>query len=139
MDYESLLKQAKRWRGFDDDTVAEAIACFLQNPPTNAGAAPSYLYKICERIKFKANKRANGVYILPEDSEPIDFYDSVQIPELVEGLGELERTVVTMSFYENIKRKNIALELGLPDKEIKNALERSIYRLRKTVHSEYAI
>lgn len=139
MNYEALLKQAKRWRKFDDDVVSEGIAVFLQNPPDNEGAAAAYLHKICERIKLKANKQTSEIYVLPDDSQPIGFHDDVHIPELIERLGELERTVVVMSFYECFKRRDISLRLGVTDIDVKNALQRSIYRLRQAILSEYAI
>jgi DNA-directed RNA polymerase specialized sigma24 family protein len=44
--------------------------------------------------------------------DEIELEDRLSLPDLLEGLGELERQAVVMRFFQNLKQNQIGTELG---------------------------
>ena len=68
--------------------------------------------------------------LLPAPAGEIELEDRLSLPDLLDGLDELERQAVVMRFFQNLKQNQIGTELGYSQMHISRLLRRALRQMR---------
>ena len=69
--------------------------------------------------------------LLPAPDGEVELEDRLSLPNLLEGLGELERQAVVMRFFQDLKQKQIGTELGYSQMHVSRVLRRALRQMRE--------
>jgi RNA polymerase sigma-B factor len=112
------LTEIAEYLGVNDEQVAEALEAIdtrrqlsLDQPIDEDG-----------EVSFGA--------LLPAPVGEIELEDRLSLPDLLDGLGELERQAVVMRFFQNLKQNQIGTELGYSQMHISRLLRRALRQMR---------
>ena len=65
-----------------------------------------------------------------------DRYEDIDLLRAVEDLGEPDRTIVTLRYFEDLKLSEVALVVQMPLNSVKTRLYRALKRLRTTLEED---
>jgi RNA polymerase sigma-B factor len=68
--------------------------------------------------------------LLPAPAGEVELEDRLSLPDLLDGLGELERQAVVMRFFQNLKQNQIGTELGYSQMHVSRLLRRALRQMR---------
>jgi RNA polymerase sigma factor (sigma-70 family) len=57
--------------------------------------------------------------------------DRLALPDLLDGLSDLERRAVVLRFFNGLKQKQIGAELGYTQMHVSRVLHRALHRMRE--------
>ena len=78
--------------------------------------------------------RADELDSDPSSDEPWDVVDTgLVVPELLDGLPEQERVVVSLRFYGELSQSQIAEQIGVSQMQVSRLLRRALARLRTKI------
>ena len=78
--------------------------------------------------------RADELDSDPSSDEPWDVVDTgLVVPELLDGLPEQERVVVSLRFYGELSQSQIAEQIGVSQMQVSRLLRRALARLRTEI------
>jgi len=106
--------------------------------PTRA-RLPAWLLGIARHAVADAHERrardrrlADAAPVAPETASPADdrVVDSVVVADALARLGDPQRTILRLAFYEDLTHDQIATRLDLPLGTVKSHVRRSLARLR---------
>ena len=69
--------------------------------------------------------------VLPAPASEIEVEDRLALPDLLNGLGELERQAVVMRYFQDLKQTQIGAELGCSQMHVSRVLHRALRRMRE--------
>jgi RNA polymerase sigma-B factor len=69
--------------------------------------------------------------LLPAPAGEVELEDRLSLPNLLKGLGELERQAVVMRFFQDLKQKQIGTELGYSQMHVSRVLRRALRQMRE--------
>jgi RNA polymerase sigma-B factor len=69
--------------------------------------------------------------LLPAPASDRELEDRLALPQLLKGLGELEREAVVMRFFQGLKQAQIGAELSCSQMQISRVLRRALHQLRE--------
>lgn len=92
----------------------------------------TWLYRIMVNAALEFLRRNRRDYNgLAEDTEGCeDTYENIDLARAVERLGEPDRTIIKLRYYEDMKLEQIAQIVGSNLNTVKSRLYRSLKRLR---------
>jgi RNA polymerase sigma-70 factor (ECF subfamily) len=65
-----------------------------------------------------------------------DCYEDVDLKRAVEALGEPDRSIVTLRYFEELKLSEVAQVLEMPENTVKSRLYRALRKLRSALKEE---
>jgi RNA polymerase sigma-B factor len=68
--------------------------------------------------------------LLPAPDAEVEVEDRLAIPDLLDGLSDLERRAVTLRFFGELKQKQIGDELGYSQMHVSRLLRRALRQMR---------
>ena len=72
--------------------------------------------------------------LLPAPASETAIEDRVALPELLNGLSDLEREAVMLRFFGDLKQKQIGAELGYSQMHISRVLRRALRQMRQQLY-----
>jgi RNA polymerase sigma-B factor len=69
--------------------------------------------------------------VLPAPAGEVEVEDRLALPDLLNGLGELERQAVVMRYFQDLKQTQIGAELGCSQMHVSRVLHRALRRMRE--------
>jgi RNA polymerase sigma-B factor len=69
--------------------------------------------------------------LLPAPAADVEVEDRMILPELLQGLGELERQVIVLRFFKDLQQRQIGAELGYSQMHISRVLRRALRQMRQ--------
>ena len=69
--------------------------------------------------------------LLPAPAGEIEVEDRLALPDLLDGLSDLERRAVVLRFFNDLKQKQIGAELGYTQMHVSRVLHRALRRMRE--------
>ncbi|HEV3495914.1 MAG TPA: sigma-70 family RNA polymerase sigma factor [Actinomycetes bacterium] len=123
LDRSPTLDEIGEYLGVDAELVAEALEAIdtrrhlsLDQPIDRAGGA-----------SFGS--------LLPAPASEIELEDRLSLPDLLDGLDELERQAVVLRFFQDLKQKQIGSELGYSQMHISRTLRRALRQMHEQLMS----
>lgn len=71
-----------------------------------------------------------------ENQSAEDRYEDVDLQRAVEALGEPDRTIVVLRYFEELKLSEVARVVKMPENSVKSRLYRALEKLRKALKEE---
>lgn len=71
-----------------------------------------------------------------ENASAEDHYEDVDLARAVEALGEPDRSIVTLRYFEEMKLSEVARVVRLPENTVKTRLYRALGKLRNALKEE---
>lgn len=115
------------WRGRDGFDPARApLPAWLTGITRNA---------IADVHSRRAREHRNTLAVAtsagpPPESETADLADRLTVADEMARLGEPQRTILTLAFFDDLTHDQISEQLGLPLGTVKSHIRRSLTRLR---------
>jgi len=73
--------------------------------------------------------------LLPAPAGEIELEDRLSLPDLLDGLGELERQAVVMRYFQDLKQTQIGIELGYSQMHVSRVLRRALRQMHEQLMS----
>lgn len=123
------------------DAVQEAAYKAILNCRTlrNPAYMDTWLYRIVVNealTLLRARQRWSQDETALELESTEDRYEDIDLLRAVEDLGEPDRTIVTLRYFEDLKLSEVALVVQMPLNSVKTRLYRALKRLRTTLEED---
>jgi RNA polymerase sigma-B factor len=112
------LTEIGDYLGVDEEQVAEALEAIDTRRQLSLDQPIDEDREVC----FGA--------LLPAPTGEIELEDRLSVPDLLEGLGELECQAVVMRVFQNLKQNQIGTELDYSQMHISRLLRRALRQMR---------
>ncbi|MFK3937768.1 RNA polymerase sigma factor [Alkalihalobacillus sp. NPDC078783] len=106
------------------------------------GQLKAYLFQIAYRLMItKLNRRKKWNYILPflvpVERQEVSIADRLTIQAAIDTLPELQRAVILLVYYHDLKQDEVATILMIPVGTVKSRLHKAIKNLKQRLEEDY--
>jgi RNA polymerase sigma-70 factor (ECF subfamily) len=105
----------------------------------NAKFADTWLFRIVMNESLtllRARQRWSQDEAALDNQSTEDCYEDVDLKRAVEALGEPDRSIVTLRYFEELKLSEVAQVLEMPENTVKSRLYRALRKLRSALKEE---
>ena len=119
------------------EPTVDAIAAKLGEKKENVLRAMEAIVEPISIYEPVYNENGDSIYVIDQlsdnDSAEDSWLESVALKEAIRGLGERERTIINMRYYNNKTQMQIAEEIGISQAQVSRLEKSALEKMRKQI------